>query len=140
MLLSLNLLYSSPRPVVPPKKPSKFTPAHDAVAAALLHKHHLIIHIGAGPMQWSQAMARPCSLIRTSDHPRSIFKHFSEEFFSLSLSGSLFFSPYFIFSLYLSLSSTISVSISVSVSLFPRLLPSFFLRPLFFCVSLKLCD
>jgi len=28
--------------------PSKFTPAHDAVAAAVLHKHHSVIRVGAG--------------------------------------------------------------------------------------------
>jgi len=33
------------------KKQSKSTLAHDAVADALLHKHHLIIYIGAGPIQ-----------------------------------------------------------------------------------------
>jgi len=33
------------------KKKSKSTLAHDAVADALLHKHHLIIYIGAGPIQ-----------------------------------------------------------------------------------------
>jgi len=34
------------------KNPSKSTPAHDAVAAAVLHKHHLIIHVGAGLIQF----------------------------------------------------------------------------------------
>jgi len=31
---------------------SKFTLAHDAVAAAVLHKHHLIIRVGAGLIQF----------------------------------------------------------------------------------------
>jgi len=30
------------------KNPSKSTLAHDAVTAAVLRKHHLIIHVGAG--------------------------------------------------------------------------------------------
>jgi len=30
------------------RNPSKSTPAHDAVAAAVLHKHHSIIRVGAG--------------------------------------------------------------------------------------------
>jgi len=30
---------------------TEFTPAHDAVVAALSDKHHPIIQIGAGPMQ-----------------------------------------------------------------------------------------
>jgi len=46
-----NLLCSSLRPVVPLKEPSKSTLAHDAVAVALSHKHHLIIHVGTGPIQ-----------------------------------------------------------------------------------------
>jgi len=35
-----------PHPFLPPRKLSNFTPAHDAVAAALSHKHHPIIHVG----------------------------------------------------------------------------------------------
>jgi len=34
------------------KNPSKSTLAHDAVAAAVLHKHHPIIPIGAGLIQF----------------------------------------------------------------------------------------
>ena len=33
------------------RNPSKSTLAHDAVAAAVLHKHHLIIRVGAGLIQ-----------------------------------------------------------------------------------------
>ena len=33
------------------QKNIKFTQPPDAVVAALLHKHHLIIHVGAGPIQ-----------------------------------------------------------------------------------------
>jgi len=35
-----------------PKKPSEFTPAHGTVAAALSHRHHLIIRFDAGPIQF----------------------------------------------------------------------------------------
>jgi len=34
------------------RNPSKSTPAHDAVAAVVLHKHHLIIRVGAGLIQF----------------------------------------------------------------------------------------
>jgi len=34
------------------RNPSKSTPAHDAVAAAVLCKHHPIIHVGAGLIQF----------------------------------------------------------------------------------------
>jgi len=34
------------------KNPSKSTLAHDVVAAAVLHKHHLIIRVGAGLVQF----------------------------------------------------------------------------------------
>jgi len=41
-----------------PKKLSKFTPAHDAVAAVLSHMHHVIIHcdVGAGPIQLANGL------------------------------------------------------------------------------------
>jgi len=34
------------------RNPSKSTLAHDAVATAVLHKHHPIIHVGAGLIQF----------------------------------------------------------------------------------------
>ena len=34
------------------RNPSKSTQAHDAVPAAVLHKHHLIIRVGAGLIQF----------------------------------------------------------------------------------------
>ena len=40
------------RDVVRPRNSSKSTLAHDAVAAAVLHKHHLIIRVGAGLIQF----------------------------------------------------------------------------------------
>jgi len=36
---------------VPPKTPSKLTPAHDAVTEVLSHKHHLIICASVDPIQ-----------------------------------------------------------------------------------------
>jgi len=49
------LLLSRPNPspdAVRSRNPSKSTLAHDAVAAAVSHKHHLIICIGAGLIQF----------------------------------------------------------------------------------------
>jgi len=40
------------RPTSSPRNPSKSTLAHDAVAAVVLHKHHLIIRVGAGLIQF----------------------------------------------------------------------------------------
>ena len=40
------------RDVVRSRNPSKSTLAHDAVATAVLHKHHLIIRVGAGLIQF----------------------------------------------------------------------------------------
>jgi len=49
--LFLPVLLSRPNPspdALRSKNPSKSTLAHDAVAAAVLHKHHSIIHVGGG--------------------------------------------------------------------------------------------
>ena len=40
------------RDAVRSRNPSKSTPAHDAVATAVLHKHHPIIRVGAGLIQF----------------------------------------------------------------------------------------
>jgi len=40
------------RDVVRSRNPSKSTLAHDAVATAVLHKHHPIIRVGAGLIQF----------------------------------------------------------------------------------------
>jgi len=45
------LLARCPGPTVQLRNPSKSTLAHDAVAAVVLHKHHLIIRVGAGLIQ-----------------------------------------------------------------------------------------
>jgi len=54
-----------------PKKPSKSTPAHDAVAVALLHRHYLIIHVGTGRIQL--ANGSPSLLSMEATHNRSLF-------------------------------------------------------------------
>jgi len=43
-------------PFILPKKPSKSTPAKDTAAAALSHRHHLIIHICAGPVMLANGL------------------------------------------------------------------------------------
>jgi len=53
--LLLPLLLSRPNPspdAVRSRNPSKSTLAHDAVAAAVLHKHHSIIRVGAGLIEF----------------------------------------------------------------------------------------
>jgi len=35
------------------------TPAHDIIAATLSHIHHLIIHVGAGPIQIANGSLSP---------------------------------------------------------------------------------
>jgi len=40
------------RDAVRSRNPSKSTLAHDAIATAVLHKHHPIIRVGAGPIQF----------------------------------------------------------------------------------------
>ena len=49
----LDLARPPPSPdAIRSRNPSKSTLAHDAVAAAVLHKHHLIIRVGAGLIQF----------------------------------------------------------------------------------------
>ena len=50
------------------KNPSKSTPAHDAVSAALSHRHHLIIHFDTGPIQQAN-----CSPSLYATHRRILF-------------------------------------------------------------------
>ena len=50
-------------------------PAHDVVAAVLSYKHHLIIRVGAGPIQLGHA--RPRSQQRTLSVKKIYFRHFS---------------------------------------------------------------
>ena len=51
-LLPPALLPAIRQPTMFAKNPSKSTLVHDAVAAAVLHKHHPIIRIGAGLIQF----------------------------------------------------------------------------------------
>jgi len=53
LLLPSLLFRPNPSPdVVHSRNPSKSTLAHDAVAAAVSHKHHTIIRVGAGLIQF----------------------------------------------------------------------------------------
>jgi len=60
------------------RNPFKSTLAHDAVATAVLHKHHLIICVGAGLIQfvyWSHLR-----LATEATCNRNLFRHFSREY------------------------------------------------------------
>ena len=60
------------------KNPSKSTLAYDAVAAAALHKHHPIIPVGAGLIQFVYGRARTWPTEATRQ--RNAFPPFSREF------------------------------------------------------------
>ena len=62
---------------------SKSTLAHDAVATAVLHKHHPIIRVGAGPSS-SLSIGRTCAWPRRLPVTEMHFHHFSREFSYLS--------------------------------------------------------
>ena len=66
------------QPVVRSRNPSKSTLAHDAVAAVVLHKHHPIICVGAGLIQFVYGSH---SRMATGPHPRqkSIFGSYFRE-------------------------------------------------------------
>ena len=75
-LFNLLCLISVPACFALRKKPSKSTPAHDAITSASSHMHHPNIHVSAGPS--SQPMTHPRCLPRTPRHPiqNSIVAHF----------------------------------------------------------------
>jgi len=74
----LDLARPPPSPdTVRLKNPSKFTLAHDAVAAAVLHKHHPIIRIGASS-SFSMVALALCHLDATRH--RNAFSPFPREF------------------------------------------------------------
>jgi len=60
-----------PLPSVQETVTIKSTPAHDAVAAALSHRHHLIIHVGVGPIQL--ANGSHSLLVTDTIHHRFLF-------------------------------------------------------------------
>jgi len=66
----------SPRLVIPLKKPSRFTPAHDAVVAGLSHKHDLIINVGAGLVQLIYSL--PLQMAIGTTHQQITVTHFGE--------------------------------------------------------------
>jgi len=67
------------RDVVRSRNPSKSTLAHDAVATAVLHKHHPIICVGAGLIQFvyrSHLRLATEATVKTEIY----FRHFSRIF------------------------------------------------------------
>jgi hypothetical protein len=63
--------FSLLRPVIQLQKLSKFSLAHDAFAAALLHKHHSIIHIGMAFIQIIDGL--PLQLAADANHEKNLF-------------------------------------------------------------------
>jgi len=63
--------------------PSKSMLAHDAVAAAVLHKHHPIIRVGAGLIQFVYLSHSRLATEFTRHRPvtEKHFRHFLREFF-----------------------------------------------------------
>jgi len=72
--------FCSPYPFVPPTKTSKFTLAHDAVAVALSHTHHLIIHVGTSSLSMARSRCWPRRLLITVT--KFYFRHTLGAFFS----------------------------------------------------------
>ena len=70
------------RDVVRSRNPSKSTLAHDAVATAMLHKHHPIIRVVAGLIQF--VYRSHLRLATEATHNRIEFSPFSREFFRAS--------------------------------------------------------
>jgi len=74
--LLLPLLLSRPGPspdAVRSRNPSKSTLAHDAAAAAVSHKHHVIIRVGAGLIQFVYGSQSRSATELT--HNRNMFCH-----------------------------------------------------------------
>ena len=75
--LLLPTLLSRPNPspdAVRSRNPSKSTLAHDAVVAAVSHKHHSIIHVGAGLIQFVHG-SHSCWATEFTHH-RKVFSPF----------------------------------------------------------------
>jgi len=65
----------------------KFTPAHDSVAAAVSHKHHSIIRVGAGLLQFVHACT--CTSIAEAIPIKNLFLPFSPaSFFQMTPAAS----------------------------------------------------
>jgi len=80
LLLPCLLCRQNPSPdAVRSRNPSKSTPAHDAVAAAVSHKHYSIICVGAGLMQFVYGLHSRLATGVTSSQ-NSISAIFSREF------------------------------------------------------------
>ena len=65
----------------PLKNRPKSTPAHDSVAAAVSHKHHSIIRVGAGLIQFVHA--RTCSLAADVSSNKFLFRPFFPASFNI---------------------------------------------------------
>jgi len=73
------------------RNPSKTTLAHDTVAATVLHKHHLIIRVGAGLIQFVYGLHSRMAVDLTLD--KNLFSQPFSQFFSIiSFSCSTAFS------------------------------------------------
>jgi len=68
------------RDAVRSRNPSKSTLAHDAVATAVLHKHHPIIRVGAGLVQF--VYRSHLRLATEATRNRNAFSHFFARVFS----------------------------------------------------------
>jgi len=75
------------------RNPSKSTLAHDVVGTAVLHKHHLIIRVGAGLIQFVYRSHLRLSTEATVTEMH--FRHFSREFWSIN---GIFFTGKMLFS------------------------------------------
>jgi len=78
------LLLSQPNPstdAVRSRNPSKPTLAHDAVAAAVSHKHHSIIRVGAGLIQFVHGSHSHFAMELT--HHRNLFWPFFARVFNI---------------------------------------------------------
>ena len=70
----------------PPKNRPKFTPAHDLVTTAVSHKHHSIIRVGAGLIQFAHACT--CNSITGLISIKTPFRNFfGASFFWSTLAG-----------------------------------------------------
>jgi len=70
------------RDAVRSRNPSKSTLAHDAVTTVVLHKHHLIIHVGAGLIQF--VYSSHLRLVTEATRNRHAFSPFFTRVFAMS--------------------------------------------------------
>jgi len=88
------LLLSRPNPspdAVRSRNPSKSTPAHDAVAAAVSYKHHSIIRVGAGFIQFVYGSHSHLATGATSSRILFKFRNFFARVFAYCIVPMLMF-------------------------------------------------